>query len=136
MLCKEWTGNRYRNGFLYFQTVFCCQLQCLLFRLRIPDGFRRMGITAENGGVSFFAGDLPELLVRIPSFFHQTKEIDLQRNVSLFPFLFIFIFMNFSANHNMHQQILYFAYFLSLILQFFYHPCSYVYILYFIYPTF
>lgn len=75
---------RHRNGFLYFQTVFCCQLQCLLFRLRIPDGFRRMGITAENGGVSFFAGDLPELLVRIPSFFHQTKEIDLQRNVSLF----------------------------------------------------
>lgn len=75
---------RHRNGFLYFQTIFCCQLQCLLFRLRIPDGFRRMGITAENGGVSFFAGDLPELLVRIPSFFHQTKEIDLQRNVSLF----------------------------------------------------
>lgn len=75
---------RHRNSFLYFQTVFCCQLQCLLFRLRIPDGFRRMGITAENGGVSFFAGDLPELLVRIPSFFHQTKEIDLQRNVSLF----------------------------------------------------
>ena len=75
---------RHRNGFLYFQTVFCCQLQCLLFRLRIPDGFRRMGITAENGGVSFFAGDLPELLVRIPSFFHQAKEIDLQRNVSLF----------------------------------------------------
>ena len=71
-------------------SVYNCQMKFVRYLfgngkgLRIPYGFRPVGITAKDNLIPVFSRKFPEFLVGIIPFVHNSKEIDFKRYVKPF----------------------------------------------------